>query len=343
MISLLIRLAGGTAFVGAGWWFLRRGVRWSMPVRRVVGSALVVLGAIELVWTGVDAVDRVGAPTSERRAVDTMVLVADAPGVAALAPLVGGGLRYGERSTGVIREVAADGSVRAVAEVAVSTGGQRGLLGVAVDGTDRTFAAWTDPLGRIVVGQVAPGPARQVWVGPPSADLANGGHLAVLDDGRLVIGIGDLQQPDRIDDPSVVNGKVITLDPDGPVDQQPEALSDGWHNPFAFALIDDAVWLADNSPGRQPERLGRADWSPSPSNVVSLPPRTAPSGIAPIGSDLYVCSYLERALLRYRVVGVGAVPAGRIEVDCLLGVAALGDGRLVVSTGRDLRTFRPMR
>ncbi|MDQ3106539.1 MAG: PQQ-dependent sugar dehydrogenase [Actinomycetota bacterium] len=343
MISLLIRLAGGIAFAGAGWWLLRRELRWSAQVRRLVGSALVVLGAIELGWTGVDAVDLLRSPASERREVDTTVLVADAAGVAALAPLVGGGLRYGERTTGVIREVAADGSVRTVAEVAVSTGGQRGLLGVAVDVTDRTFAAWTDPTGRIVVGQVAPGSTRQLWVGPPSADLANGGHLAVLGDGRLVIGIGDLQQPESIDDPGVVNGKVITLDPDGAVDQQPETLSDGWHNPFAFALIADEVWLADNAPGRQPERLARADSSPLASNVVSLPPRTAPSGIAAIGSDLYVCSYLERVLLRYRVVGAGAVPAGRIEVDCRLGVAALGDGRLVVSTGRDLRTFRPVR
>ncbi len=59
--------------------------------------------------------------------------------VAALAPLPGGGLRYGELRSGRIRD---RGSARVLARVPVLTGGQRGLLGLAVD-RGRTFAAFT--------------------------------------------------------------------------------------------------------------------------------------------------------------------------------------------------------
>ena len=43
-------------------------------------------------------------------------------------------------------------SAEPLAQVNVSTEGQRGLLGLAVDDQGRTFAAWTDPQETIVVG-----------------------------------------------------------------------------------------------------------------------------------------------------------------------------------------------
>ncbi|MDZ4824867.1 MAG: hypothetical protein SGJ13_00185 [Actinomycetota bacterium] len=60
---------------------------------------------------------------------------------------------------------------------------QRGLLGIAI-AEDRVFAAWTRRADdRIVVAQVAPGRERVLREGPPAADLANGGHLAIDDTG----------------------------------------------------------------------------------------------------------------------------------------------------------------
>jgi hypothetical protein len=72
---------------------------------------------------------RAGAPAEGRDAPP------DTPVLAALAPLPGGGLRAGTLVTGEIRDVVGDDGrllerPRRVARVAVSTGGQRGLLGL---------------------------------------------------------------------------------------------------------------------------------------------------------------------------------------------------------------------
>ena len=117
-----------------------------------------ILRAIGLVLTL--AMTAVACGDDDAGSVESRVLVAEAAEPTALAPLADGGLRYAERVTGRIREVSADGRLRAepVALVAVVSDGQRGLLGLAVDQFDRTFAAWTRPDGRLVVGQVAGGP-----------------------------------------------------------------------------------------------------------------------------------------------------------------------------------------
>jgi hypothetical protein len=93
---------------------------------------------------------------------------------AAMVALPGGGLLFGERATGRVRRADADGRVMVapVAEVDVSTRGQRGLLGLAVDRAGRVFAAWTALDGHLLVGLVAPGSRRTVWRGPASAVLA---------------------------------------------------------------------------------------------------------------------------------------------------------------------------
>ncbi|MEP6625860.1 MAG: PQQ-dependent sugar dehydrogenase, partial [Acidimicrobiia bacterium] len=174
----------------------------------------------------------------------------------ALAPDGAGGLLFAERVSGRVRRVDAAGRLvpEPVARVAVSVAGQRGLLGVAVDGADRVFAAYTGtgPGRPILVAEVVP-ESRPVWSGPPSAKLANGGHL-VYDPhrARLVIGIGDLLDRARSADPTAPNGKLLLLDPDGPPDQRPAVLSARWNNPFAFALTDaGALWVADNVPGEK--------------------------------------------------------------------------------------------
>jgi hypothetical protein len=266
------------------------------------------------------------------------VLVPRAAEATAMVALPDGGLLYGERSTGRIRTV--DGDI--VARVSVVSEGERGLLGLAVDPDDRLFAAWTRRDGRIVVAQVDPGPERIVWLGPPSVRLHNGGHIAWAPDDALVIGIGDLEDPGSVSDLEAPHGKLLRLDPSGPPDQKPENVSYGWNNPFAFGFTPSGdLWLADNAPGKQQERLLRAD--PVGPHTV-LPERTAPSGLAAVDDNtLVVCGYRTRHLLRYRI-GVNRVarldgpPLAR---DCRLGVVLLSDGRLAYSTESSIRTVRP--
>ena len=240
----------------------------------------------------------------------------------------GGGLLAAERLTGRILALDGDGGVDEVAQVeVVAEPGQRGLLGIVADGGD-TYASYTRAEdGRLVVAQVAPGDERLVWLGPESADLANGGRLALDGDG-LVIGIGDLTEPDLVDDLDAPNGKLLGLDPQGEADQAPEVISSGWNNPFAFTIADDgSIRVADNSPGGVPERLARGD-TPRPSEVVELEGQAAPSGVLSDGADLLVCGYVSEELRRYRP---GSPEPEVVAEGCRYDVARLGDGRLVLA------------
>jgi hypothetical protein len=271
------------------------------------------------------------------------VLVAEARFPAAIWPLGEGGLVYGERLTGRIQAVDSSGDLRTqpVAAVDVSTEGQRGLLGVVADSRDRIFAAWTRPDLRLVVGQVVPGETRLVWLGPKTTDLATGGHIAWAPDGRLVIGVGDLQEPDLVSDPDAPNGKLLALDPDGPEDQQPEVVSTGWNNPFAFAFTARReLWVADNSPGEQPERIARGDQDDP--TITDLDRKVAPSGLVAVSaSRLLMCGFVSRTLQAYEIESDGTVsPEGApLATDCALGVVVLADGRVVYSNETEIRVL----
>lgn len=308
---------------------------------RASGRRFVIVAALCSLVVAVAGVAVVGSLGGDGEPPEATVLVAEAASPVALVALSDGGLRYGERRTGRIREVDAAGRLRPepVAKVAVrAEPGQRGLLGVAVDGESRTFAAWTRASdGRIVVGQVAPGAPRLVWEGPSSTDLANGGHLAVAPDGRLVIGIGDLQDPGRLDDPDAPNGKLLALDPDGRPEQPPEPLSSGWNNPFAFTFTaDGALWVADNAPGERPERIGRGDSDGLPR--TELDGRAAPAALVALADDrLGLCGYVSGRMREVRIDGDRAEAPGRTVAEpCRTGAAVLADGRVVVATDRAL-------
>lgn len=270
------------------------------------------------------------------------VLVSSAEMPSAMAPLPDGGLLYGELRTGRIRSVDRAGRLLPdpVSTVAVSTGGQRGLLGLAIDGRGRVFAAWTDPEGTIVVGQVGPGSIRMVWRGPESAQVANGGSLVLAPDGRLLIGIGDSPHPFA---GQRVEGSIVSLDPDGAPSQVPLVVSSGWHNPFAMAYTPDGdLWVADNAPGEEVERLARGDVGPRPSSSLALPPHTAPSGLTAVSDrELVLCGYGTRVLQRYRIGPDGmAAPVGRpLATDCSLGVVVLSDGRLAYADAGLIRAI----
>ena len=283
-------------------------------------------------------------PARATSAAGTAARVTEARFAAALAALPGGGLRYGERLTGRVREIDAGGQLleAPVTEVSVRADGQRGLLGLAVDAQDRTFAAWTRPDGRIVVGQVAPGPTRLLWVGPQSRDLANGGHLVVDPEGSLVIGIGDLQAHRFVDDPDRPNGKLLRLDPDGAPDQSPITLSAGWNNPFAFTFTPSgALWVADNVGRQGRERLARGDRDGKPTSVTELRGTRAPSGLAAIDDQhLALCGFVSTWLDEFDVSRPRAArPDARpLATDCAIGAVRLADGTIAYADTTTIRT-----
>jgi hypothetical protein len=260
----------------------------------------------------------------------------------ALVALPDGGLLYGELRTGRIRWVNGSGRLigAPVARVPVSTNGQRGLLGLAVDASGGIYAAWTRPDGRITVGRVRPGALRTVWEGPPSAQIANGGRLTFSPHGALVTGIGETEHPWAGPD---LDGAIFELDPQGPPDQTPRVVSTGWHNPFAMAFTPGGdLWVADNAPGEREERLTRGDLQNAP--VTVLPPHTVPSGLAALSErDLVVCGYRSRTLQRYRISLTGpAEPVGSpLARDCALGVVVLADGGLAYATEDAIRFTAP--
>jgi len=267
------------------------------------------------------------------------LLLTDAPRVSALAVTPAGTLLAGALDRGEIVAFPPRAG-RPLARVRVATGGQRGLLGLAAGRRGRVFAAYTRTGDRrIVVDQIAPGAARRIWTGPRSATLANGGHLALAPDGRIVIGIGDLQDAARTSDPNAPNGKLLSLDPAG-ANRHPAVLSTGWNNPYAFTFTPDgALWVADNSPGRRAERLARGDRGGAPADVSRFARRIAPSGIAAISSsELAVCGFVSGTLDRYRLEHGRWRRAGTIARGCRYGVVLLPGGRLAFSTGTQIRT-----
>jgi hypothetical protein len=283
--------------------------------------------------------------SSRHVAVHTLLAHADFPD--ALVPLPDGGLLYAEKNTGRVREVTSSGRLRPrpVASVKVEVAGQRGLLGLALAPTGSIFACWVDPRGQIVVGRVAPGPARIVWRGPTSTEVANGGRLAFAPDGSLVVGIGNLENAPLASDPSAPNGKLLELNPDGPPTQRPKVISSDWHNPFAFTFTPNGqLWVADNSPGDAPERLARGDAGGRPADVTNIEPlHTVPSGLAALSDhELVMCGYLSHTLQLYRIGqdGLAGPDGGPLADDCALGVVVAGNGSLVYANTTSIRELR---
>ena len=294
--------------------------------------------------------------------------------VAALTVLPDDTIVAADRLTGVLYRVdpspgraPADGRFRPVARIEVSADGQQGLLGLAAD-KRYLYAAWTtEENARMVVGRFlqarlwpdvddngggappsdeSPAPTI-VWDGFPASTGANGGHLDLLPDGRVVIGVGTLRNSRLIDDPATVHGKLLALDPDGPPNQEPRVLSSGWKNPFAFvvspgsgspaAVGGSAVWVADNEPeDGSVERLGRGDQPGVP--LTELETSIAPAALVQLpDGDLGVCGYITGIMQRIDIGdGRAGQPGDRVVGDCNQAAVVLDDGRLVTSDGSRL-------
>ena len=272
---------------------------------------------------------------------------------AAMAVTPDGSLLIGERVTGRIlsvsaEQLAAESPVATeFARVDVATDGQQGLLGLAVLADGTVLAGLTRPddadRPRQVVVSVDPSDEQQpVWIGPVAADEAIGGRLALMADGRILIGLGDfLRGKANSFDADEPYSKLLSLDPTGPPDQQPVVVSQGWNNPFAFTVAPDgAVWIADNAPGEVPERIGRGD---EDGPVIDMLIERAPSGLAVLGPDeLAVCGVVSGLLELVPIVdGAASEPTTVLADPCELGVVALPGGALAVAQFDGVRILTP--
>jgi len=261
-----------------------------------------------------------------------------------------------DRRAGTIRSLdlatgdPSEDDIATLASIEVGIDGeQRGLLGhTVIDGV--RYAAWTDPdTEHLVVGALSPAgsdgsPAtvdRIVWDAGGTAGGAVGGHLEATPDGALILGIGQLTDWAKAHG----GGAMLQLDPLGPADQEPVVLSDGYINPFAFAVVDNRLWVADNAVGDDTERIGVVDLSPGSErtdranlDATGSAPR-APSAIVALpDDDMAVCGFLDAQLRRWTPDPPGY---GDDLGPCLTGAIVLSDGTIVTATADGLVAISP--
>ena len=259
------------------------------------------------------------------------VVVEGAADVVAFAP-AGDGFVYGD-PTGEIFVAHAEGegfAVEPFAEIELSASDGPGLVGLALGSADTLYAAWIDAERRLVVAEVeGQGRPRPVWRSAPAQDPA-GGHLEATADGSLVVS-----------DP---RGRLMVLDPEAGTDQEPRELTSGWVGSIAFDVGEnDRIWLAGQRPDGENLDLVLPDGTVT--GTTRLEEELDPSGLAWSGSTVAICGAADEEVQVFRVDLQGDAELDDRAVtpdDCSLGITALSDGRLLYSTGTDLRVIEAL-
>lgn len=162
------------------------------------------------------------------------------------------------------------GTPRVWATVDASTGGEQGLLGMAIHPNFATtpwvYVYYTDDANgtnRVVRFADAAGSGANmelVFDGIPRATFHNGGVLAFGRDGTLFVTTGDAGVPDSAQDPNAWSGKVLRLRDDGSVPaDNPSPASPvytlGHRNVFGLAVDPETgrAWITENGPTRHDE------------------------------------------------------------------------------------------
>ena len=161
----------------------------------------------------------------------------------------------------------------------ISSGGERGLLGIAVDPQGgRLYADYTDPDGDTRVRSWALGADLRPEAGEGVEHLVidqpypnhNGGNLVFGPDGALWIGTGDGgssgDPEDRAQDPGELLGKMLRVVPDPAGGLHAPSTNPGWGGPrevwgiglrnpwrYSFDLATNRLWIADVGQGAEEE------------------------------------------------------------------------------------------
>ena len=232
-----------------------------------------------------------------------------------MAFLPDGRMLFNELKTGKIR-VIEDGVLRpqAWATLTVSTQGEQGLIGLAVDpsfaSNRHVYVFHSDPGGfnRVVrfTDSGGVGTNRQLIVGGlPMANFHNAGNIGIGRDGKLYISIGDNTNPANSQSTSSRAGKILRYNRDGsvptdnPFGASNAVFARGLRNSFDFAFHPSAgtIYATENGPDCDDElnrivRGGNYGWRPqypcgdADSRFVA-PIRRFNPVIAPTGATFY--------------------------------------------------------
>lgn len=201
-------------------------------------------------------------------AAETLAAGLDVPVRMALAP--DGRLFFNELATGDVRVIdpALGWQPAPFASTSVASGGHKGLLGLALapdfgtSGQLFVFAVLVDeegaPRARVLrfTDSFGSGIDETVVIDDlPAAEIDNGGEILFDASGRLVLSVGDVQDPALAQDPHSLAGKILRYERDGTIpadnpDPASPVLCSGLRNTFALALhpLSGELFGADNGP-----------------------------------------------------------------------------------------------
>jgi glucose/arabinose dehydrogenase len=260
-----------------------------------------------------DATDQVPAGSEPR----TMATGLDAPWSVVFRA---GVTLVSERDSAQILEIAADGTSHVVGIVqGVTSAGEGGLLGLAVDAEGRLYVRSTAAQGNRIQrftlteasGSLSLGEAETIVDGIPAASYHDGGRIAFGPDGMLYATAGDAGQQGNAQDLDSLGGKILRMNPDGsaPADNPfPDSLvySYGHRNPQGLAWDDEGTLYATEfgqntwdelniiTPGTNygwPDVEGIADTEGFTDPVQQREPEVAsPSGMTHLNGTLYIAN-----------------------------------------------------